>query len=111
MNETIESLTKYIAEQYEFTEKKFPELRGASEDEVLRFAIKHSALHFAKTAGKIATASEGADHGKQMDIQELKTNVTKSLINTLRLAELVKMSEAELLELVRKNFQSHPNVK
>lgn len=107
MNETIESLTKYIAEQYQFTEKKFPALQGASDEEILRFAINHSALHFAKTAGKIAAASEGADHGKQMDTEELKTNVAKSLINTLRLAEVLKMSETELLDLVRKNFQKH----
>lgn len=107
MNETIESLMKYIAEQFQFNEKSYPELRGASEEEVLCFAIKHSALHFAKTAGKIAAASEDADHGGKMDIDGLKTNVAKSLINTLRLAELLKMSEAELLELVRKNFQKH----
>ncbi len=109
MNETLESLTKYIAEHLEMNEKNYPELRGASEDEILRFAVRHSALHFAKTAGKVAAASEDTDHGGEMGIEGLKSNVAESLINTLRLAEILKMSEPELVALVRKNFQKQIN--
>lgn len=102
MNENIDSLMQYIAKHFQFNEKKYPELRGASDDEVLRFAIRHSALHFAKTAGKIAATSEDIDHGNKMDIKTMKTDIAKSLINTLRLAELFKMSGAELTALIKK---------
>jgi hypothetical protein len=69
MNENIDSLIQYIAEHFQFNEKGYSELHGASDDELLRFAIRHSALHFSKTAGKIAAISEGADHGRKMDFE------------------------------------------
>jgi hypothetical protein len=106
MDENIDSLIQYIAKHFVFNEKEYPELRGASDDEVLRFAIRHSALHFAKTAGKIATASEDIDHGKEIDIKAIKTDITKSLINTLRLAELFKMSGSELTALIKKSTKN-----
>ncbi len=45
----------------------------------MAFAIRHSAIHFAKTAGKIAAVSEDADHGGKIKIDELKENVPKTL--------------------------------
>ena len=109
MNKNLDSLIKYIALHFQFNEKKYPELKGATEEEILRFAIRHSALHFSKTAGKIATSSEGIDHGGRLDAEELKSNTAKSLINTLRLAELLGMSGSELVKLVRENIEKPIN--
>lgn len=109
MNKDLDTLIKYIALHFEFSAKKYPELIGASEKDILRFAIRHSALHFSKTAGKVAASSEGVDHGGTLDTEELKSNVAKSLINTLRLAELLKMSATELTKLVRETLDKPIN--
>jgi|SRR3989344_6340439 len=97
----LDKLIEFIADNFKFNEQKYPQLKGVSKEEVLTFAIKHSALHFAKTAGKIAAVSENVDHGGELDIKELKENVSKSLINTLRLADLAGISDTELLKTIK----------
>ena len=101
MNE-IERLINFIAEHHKFDAIKYPELNGASPEEILKFAVRHSALHFSKTAGKIAAVSENTDHDGQIDVEEIKINLSKGFINALRLAELVGMSEKELIDSVEK---------
>lgn len=109
MKNTLDSLIQYIAEKHQFNGDKYPEIKNASNEEVLRFALRHSALHFAKTAGKVAGTSEGTDHGEPIDTEDLKINVAKSLVNTLRLAELLKMSEEELTKKVHQILDSPVN--
>ena len=109
MDKNLDTLMKYVALHFEFNAKKYPELIGASEEDTLRFAIRHSALHFSKTAGKVAASSESVDHGGILETEELKSNVAKSLINTLRLAELLKMSATELTELVKESLDKPIN--
>lgn len=97
----LSKLIPFIAEHFQFDERKYPELKGVTKEQRLNFAIRHSALHFAKTAGKIATVSEAVDHGGKLDTEELKKNIPKALINTLRLAELLEMSETDLIKAIR----------
>jgi len=104
MNGDIDKLIKFIAKYFPFDEKTYPELKGANKEKHLIFAIRHSAIHFAKTAGKIAAVSEDADHNRKIKIGELKENTSKSLINTLRLAELLNMSEDDLISAIEKKF-------
>lgn len=99
-------LIKFIAENFRFDEESYPELKGASEGQRLNFAIRHSALHFAKTAGKISAVSEDVDHGGKLDIEELKKTIPKALINTLRLAELVGMSETDLIKAIEEKHRA-----
>jgi len=73
MNELI----AYITDNYPFVEEKYPELKDATEQGRLKFAIRHLALHFSKTAGKIAAVSEDADHGEEIDIEKNKGRHTK----------------------------------
>ena len=77
MQGNIDQLISLIAKHFKFDEKTYPELKGASEEERLAFAVKHSALHFAKTAGKIAAVSEDADASL-----DTRTTVELSLANT-----------------------------
>jgi len=100
----IDNLIKLIKDHFVFDEKNYPELTGASEQGKLNFAVRHSALHFAKTAGKIAAVSEHVDHNGEMDTHALRENVSKTLINTLRLAELVGMTEKDITEAIQKNI-------
>src|SRR3989344_5005614 len=100
MNGDIDKLISFITQHFVFDENTYPELMGASPKKRLSFAIQHSALHFAKTAGKIASVSESVDHGKELNIEEIRENIPKALVNTLRLAELVGMREKEIVQAI-----------
>ncbi len=104
MHGDIDVLIEFIAKHFQFDAATYPELEGKSADEVLAFAVRHSALHFAKTAGKIVAVSEDADHGNAIDLVELKNNIPKALINTLRLAELLHMSEKEIVGAIEEKY-------
>ncbi len=97
----IQELISYIAKRYQFTPEKYPEIKDMTEEEKLSFAIRHLSIHFSKTAGKVATVSEARDHGGEIDFESLKVDVAKSLLNTLRLAELVKVSSDELESMIK----------
>ena len=94
----LNALIALAAQRHACTEAEYPELVGKDAQQRLIFALRHSAIHFAKTAGKIAAASEAADHGGELNIEELRLNVPKALINALRLAELVGMKGEEIEE-------------
>lgn len=104
MNGDIDKLIKYIAEHFVFDENTYPELANATDREKHDFAIRHLSLHFSKTAGNISSVSESADHGEEVDIDKIKENIPKSLINTLRLAELVGMREEEIISKIKEKY-------
>lgn len=93
----LADLIQLVEEHYVFTPDVYPELPN-DEGQTLRFALKHSALHFAKTAGQLATVCEALDHGADVDDATLRELTPKALINTLKLAELIGLTEQELLE-------------
>lgn len=103
----MDDLINYIGERWVCTPERYPEMEGMNDEERLRFVLRHSALHFAKTAGKIAGASEGVDHGETANIEDLKKNTAKSLINTFYLAGQLKMDESELERLVKEIVDTH----
>lgn len=101
----IDELIEFISKHFVFDDKTYPELKGKDSVQIKYFAIRHSALHFAKTAGKISSFSEDVDHGGAEDLEELKKNISKSLINTLRLAELVGMSGEDLIKAIEDKYK------
>ena len=109
MNGELDKLIQFTAEHFVFDENAYPELAGVTDEEKLKFALRHSALHFAKTAGKIAALVEGMDHGKKLDTEEIKANIPKELINTLRLAELVDMTEADIIRAIEEKYNDRLN--
>ena len=111
MSKDIDKLIQFISRHFVFDEDVYPELKGASEKEKLHFAIRHLSLHFSKTVGKIAVVSEAVDHGKNIDVEELKANVPKALITTLRLAELVDLSEEDLIKAIEKKYDDRIDLK
>lgn len=101
----IDALISLIAKHFPFHAEVYPELRDKDEKQHLVFALRHSALHFSKTAGKIATVSEDVDHGEGIDREEIRKQVPKALINTLRLAELVGLSGDDLIRMIEEKYQ------
>lgn len=109
MSVSINQLIAYIAQHHQFTEAKYPELAGADERKRLAFAVRHVALHYGKTAGKVIAVAESVDHGGDINIDDLKADIRKSLINSLRLAELVGMNEEELLRSIEQQYKDPIN--
>ena len=104
MHGDIDNLTQFIARNFQFDESTYPELAGASDEKRLAFGIKHIALHFSNTAGKIAASTDKLDHGKELQREELRENTIKSLINTLRLAELMGVKEADIIKALEEKY-------
>lgn len=105
MTGDIARLMHLVAQHYVFNEETYPELVGRGEKEKLAFAIQHSALHFSKTAGKIAAVAEDMHHGAEPDLEDLKKNIPKALINAFRLAELVGMSEKDIVRAIEEKYK------
>jgi len=97
-------LIKLAGDNVTFDETNYPALKGATEEAKLAFALHHSALHFSKTAGKIAKVVEDIDHGGGLDMESLKANVWKSFINTAWLAEKIGMSNEEIETAIRAKY-------
>ena len=106
MNGDINKLIGYVGKQFVFDDVAYPELKGMSEEQKLKFALRHSALHFAKTAGKISEVGERFDHGKEINIEDIKKNIPKALINTLKLAEIVGMTEEEIIRAMEEKYKT-----
>lgn len=104
MKGEIDQLIERIAKNLPFDGVAYPELRDATDEQRLAFAVRHNALHFAKTAGRIAAVSEDTDHGGVLNVETLRNNVVDSLVSTLRLAEVVGMTEQELVALIREKY-------
>jgi hypothetical protein len=100
----LDRLIQFIAKHYRFDPDVYPFLTGADEKARLEFALTHSALHFAKTAGQVAAVSEAADHSGVLDIDQLRAVVPKALINVLRLAQLVDLSQEDLVLAVERQY-------
>ncbi len=104
MNNNLDNLIKFITKNYPFSEGTHSEVKGLNDEEKLVFAIRHLAMHHAKTGGKIIGAIEEFDHGKVINIEEIKVNLPKALVNTLRMAELVSMSEKDFIDALEKMY-------
>lgn len=104
MKPDLDTLIEFITDNYPFTEETHAELKGLPEDVQLKFAINHLALHFSKTAGKIATVSEEANHSGDINIEALRTDIPKALINTLRLAKLIDMKGEEIVAALEEMY-------
>ena len=100
------SLMIFIGDRYTFTGEQYPELRESTENHKRAFGVRHSLLHMNKVTGVIATEVERAEHGGEMDSEKLKVAVAKMLINTIKLAEELGMSPAELATRVPQVMKS-----
>ena len=105
MEGQLDDIIKKIVPHYQFNETDYPETKHLDENQRRLFGIRHLAQHFSKTAGKIVAQTEPIDHGGSPDFQELKIDVAKSLINTLRLAELIGMNEKDFTDFIDQKYK------
>ena len=106
-SETLDSLIDLIADLLPVDEKTYPELANRDQAESITFCLRHSALHFSKTAGRLAAFVEDADHGRYDRIQTLQTIVAASLVNSLKLADEIGLSGPEIIQVIQSKFGLH----
>lgn len=107
MQGELDKLIEFITQHYPFSSDVFPSLEGKTDEEKFIFAVRHVAMHFAKTAGKVVAVSEDADHTNKVDTEVLKDEIPKALINVLRLASLVNMTEKEIIESIEEKYRDN----
>lgn len=98
MDKTLDKLIRFISKNFAFDEGKYPELKEADQQKRFRFGLKHVTLHMAKSLSKVASASERFDHGKEFDTTEIRADAVNTIINGLKLAELLNISGAEIVQ-------------
>jgi hypothetical protein len=101
---SVDELIRLIAECLPVNGRVYPEAGAFDDAERLRFSVRHSALHFAKTAGQLAAVAEAADHGAEIRIEALRKITANSLVNAFRMAEVVGLSHADLNAFIAKKY-------
>ena len=100
MNNDLQKLMDSIGSKYVVSQEAYPELANKTSGQVLVFAIKHSHFHMSKSLGRIATECEEFDHSQSCDLEIIKQATKEMLINTLKLAQELGMTAADLTEAV-----------
>jgi len=103
-SQTLDELIDLVADLLPVNEHVYPELASRNPADAVSFCLRHSALHFSKTAGKLAAFVEDADHGKYAEIQTLQAIVAASLVNSLKLADEIGISGPDIIEQIRLKF-------
>lgn len=96
-----------IANALPVDDDQYPSIAGASDKAINKYAIEHQALHFSKTAGKIASIAEGLGHGTELseeDHIELEEQIAASIINALRLAATLGLRAGDVEQLVNERL-------
>lgn len=101
---TLDLLIDYVANLLPVTAEQYPSIASLDEGAKLEFCLRHSALHFSKTAGRLAAFVEDADHGKFAEIDALQAIVAASLVNSLKLADEIGLTGPDILEQIREKF-------
>jgi len=97
----LNEIKNLIEDNWDFDEKKYPELLGKSEEEKVKFALEHGVLHQMKSAGKMAEILEREDHGHDFDREALVTAIRKQIINSVQMAHSAGISIGEIEEQIR----------
>lgn len=109
-SESLDSLMHFVSELLPVNDIQYPDIRSFDQTDTIAFCLHHSALHFSKTAGKLAAFVEEADHGRFAQIQALEAIVASSLVNSLKLADEIGLTGNEIMSAVRQKFAQRVEV-
>ncbi len=101
---TLDELIDLVSDLFPVDEAHYPALRYQPSGPDVEFCLRHSALHFSKTAGRLAAWVEDADHGKFAKIEALESIVAAGLINSLKLADEIGVSGTEILSRIKQRY-------
>jgi hypothetical protein len=96
----MQDIMRQVEERYPFNADKYDELYDADDEKVRSFALRHMALHIAKSYGKFASYCEAEDHGATGDAALLEEATIKLLVNVIRAAQLQGMDADRMFGLM-----------
>lgn len=103
-SESLDSLMYFVSDLLPVDAQQYPSAPLSSQSDAINFCLHHSALHFSKTAGRLAAFVEDADHGHFAKIQTLEGIVAASIVNSLKLAEEIGLTGSEIMQAVKAKF-------
>ena len=95
----LQKLMDDVATEWAIIPESYPEIAGKNSEQIFDFGVRHSALHLAKSSGKIARYAEACDHGTAGDRAELKETTIKLFLSVIRLAHLQGLSAEDVIAL------------
>ena len=102
----LQALMSHIGSVYAFVPEKYPDLRAITGwPGRCHFAVRHTALHMAKSTALVATQAEAADHGGKIDLDALRVAAAKQVINALNLAHVLEISAEQLIETINEELK------
>lgn len=101
---TFDQLIDAVSDLLPVNRSQYPDMPEQPGGNAVQFCLRHSALHFSKTAGRLAAFVESADHGSFQEIEKLEGIVAASLINSFKLADEIGLSGSRLVESIRLRF-------
>lgn len=92
---------RFVNERYVFNEHHYPILIKLNDEERKIFALKHAILHIQKSLCNLIDGAQKQANSQASDSGEsqLTEALTKTLINILKIAEILKISAADLLPI------------
>ena len=93
----LDELIKIVREGWVFDEGNYPPMKSTSQKEKRVFAITHILKHQAKALAKAMEALERFDHGLPLDEDKLRLSALNSLINSLRMTDILGISPSRLV--------------
>jgi len=91
---------KFIVESHPIDNDHYPDADLGTDAKRRIFGIGHLLLHMNKSTGVIAGQLEGCDHGCDLSHEELRVAIVKMVVNSLRMAELAKLTPEEIVRLI-----------
>jgi hypothetical protein len=104
LHSDVEMLMGLVLKSLPVDTQRYPAIAPLDGRELQIFCVRHSALHFSKTAGQLAELAEAIDHGAELKTEALRKIAISSLVNALKLADEVGLSGSEMAAEIRKKY-------
>jgi hypothetical protein len=94
---TLSDVSALVKTNWPFDETRYPQLEGATADQILQFAARHVQMHAAQTVGGLAGECEDADHSGAAPSKPILVMAARQLlVHAICLANIVGLSPEEL---------------
>ena len=100
----VDALMALVLKALPVDATRYPATSPMNALEIQLFCVKHSALHFSKTAGQLAAIAEAIDHGAELKTESLRKIAVSSLVNALKLADEVGLTSKDLVEEISQKY-------
>ena len=100
----VDALMRLVLRSLPVNPVSYPSTAPMDTLQIQQFCVRHSALHFSKTAGQLAAIAEAADHGAELKTDSLKKIAVNSVVNALKLADEIGLSAQEIADHIKSKY-------